>query len=204
MKRRLRKFLGKTFGKYSHNIVEQYSEDDISIFYHKYGTDKRVLNDLVALVPDKGTMVEIGSLAGFSTRIFANSFEKVISIDPYIAGYDPHDANATDVRLSLARDLFLIRFIDDTKVTQINKTSEDAAGEFEDNSLDFVYIDGDHTYESVKKDIQLWAPKVRKNSYIGGDDYKWSGVARAVSELLPNHTALNKQWIAKVDDFVTD
>jgi len=42
---------------------------------------------------------------------------------------------------------------------------------FNDHSLDFIYIDANHTYESVKQDIELWYPKVRIGGLIGGHDY---------------------------------
>lgn len=42
---------------------------------------------------------------------------------------------------------------------------------FEDNSLDFVYIDGNHAYDWVKQDIQLWWPKLKKNGLLMGHDY---------------------------------
>ncbi|MFP3344628.1 class I SAM-dependent methyltransferase, partial [Halomonas sp. SIMBA_159] len=99
--------------------------------------------------------------AGFSTRLFSLYFEKVISVDPYLADYDSGDANSNSSRLTLARDLFRIRFSDDPRVNQVNKNSEEVASEFRDNSIDLIYIDGDHTYEGVKKDIQAWISKVK-------------------------------------------
>ena len=33
---------------------------------------------------------------------------------------------------------------------------------FEDNSIDAIYIDGDHSYEGVKNDLELYYPKVKK------------------------------------------
>jgi len=72
----------------------------------------------------------------------------------------------------------------------IRKTSCRAAKEdVKDNSLDFVFLDANHTYESVREDIELWTPKVRVGGLISGHDYGgkmdkkgvW-GVSKAVHE----------------------
>ncbi|MBT5491708.1 class I SAM-dependent methyltransferase, partial [bacterium] len=38
-------------------------------------------------------------------------------------------------------------------------------------TLDFIYIDANHTYESAKEDIQLWYPKIKVGGMISGHDY---------------------------------
>ena len=52
----------------------------------------------------------------------------------------------------------------------------------DDKSIDFVYIDADHEYESVRKDIAAWHPKIRRGGIISGHDYSSSGVYKAVNE----------------------
>lgn len=49
--------------------------------------------------------------------------------------------------------------------------SKNASSIFKDESLDFVYIDANHKYEYVKKDIESWLPKVRKGGILSGHDY---------------------------------
>jgi hypothetical protein len=71
----------------------------------------------------------------------------------------------------------------------IEMNSRKAAALFEDESLDFVYIDGDHRYKGVKADIELWYPKVRKGGFFGGHDYvvaRRCGVIQAVDEYFEN------------------
>lgn len=71
--------------------------------------------------------------------------------------------------------------------------SVEAATLVEDESLDFVFIDADHSYEGCKRDIEAWSPKVRKGGMISGHDYhqvKWPGVVQAVNE------AFDKKFIA--------
>lgn len=76
--------------------------------------------------------------------------------------------------------------------TIIKKPSAEAAKEFTDGSLDFVYIDAAHDYENVKIDINAWAPKVRVGGIIAGDDFYdfpsgKGGVMRAVTEYTSHH-----------------
>jgi len=54
-------------------------------------------------------------------------------------------------------------------------TSEQAAMVMPDNTLDFCYIDADHRYEAVKRDIELWLPKVKSGGIICGHDYVRDG-----------------------------
>ena len=46
-----------------------------------------------------------------------------------------------------------------------------AARRFADGSLDFVFIDAAHEYESASEDIEAWAPKVRRGGIVSGHDY---------------------------------
>jgi len=69
-------------------------------------------------------------------------------------------------------------------VIPIKGCSHDVASQFEDESIDFGFLDGNHTYEHLKKDIELWYPKIKKGGILAGHDYTWGGVARAVNETL--------------------
>lgn len=76
------------------------------------------------------------------------------------------------------------------------KTSLEAAGDFENESFDFVYLDANHAYEAVRDDLAAWWPKVKRGGMLAGDDYgiveeQWVdfghgrcrfGVKRAVDE----------------------
>jgi hypothetical protein len=69
-------------------------------------------------------------------------------------------------------------------------TSLNAAKQFEDNSLDFVFIDASHEYQDVKNDIIAWLPKVKQGGVLAGHDYYvnshdfFPGVKQAVNETL--------------------
>jgi hypothetical protein len=73
-------------------------------------------------------------------------------------------------------------------VNPVRMDSVSAASTYKDASLDFVFIDGAHNYESVKADIEAWLPKVKRGGFIGGHDYgndepeDINGVKKAVDE----------------------
>jgi len=85
-----------------------------------------------------------------------------------------------------------------SKVTLIRKTSEEAIKDIP-NELDFVYIDANHRYDYVKKDIELYYPKLKKGGIIGGHDFRAdTGVAKAVLEFTEKnnleHTGDGVDW----------
>lgn len=71
-------------------------------------------------------------------------------------------------------------------VTVIKSESWQAAETFQDNSVDFCYVDAGHTYDAVTRDLTAWWPKIKPGQYFGGDDYTkgWPEVCRAVQEFF--------------------
>ena len=77
----------------------------------------------------------------------------------------------------------------------IRKTSLQAAALFNDNQLDFVYIDAQHHCEAVKDDIEAWFPKVKTGGILAGHDYldgiignSEFGVKTAVDEFVKKNS----------------
>lgn len=64
-------------------------------------------------------------------------------------------------------------------------SSQRALGEFPDDSLDFVFIDAAHDFESVRADIAMWRRKVRPGGMLAGHDIEWQGLRQAVQDALP-------------------
>lgn len=61
------------------------------------------------------------------------------------------------------------------------------AAEFDDASLDIIFIDGDHSYEGCKADIEAWLPKLREGGVMAGHDYEhpqFPGVKKSVDEIF--------------------
>ena len=63
----------------------------------------------------------------------------------------------------------------------------EAAKQVEDRSLDFVFIDGDHSMLGVATDILVWQPKVKEEGWIIGHDINWPTVRAVVNKLLPGY-----------------
>jgi len=86
------------------------------------------------------------------------------------------------IDIKLREEALHLQFFD--KIELIEKSSVEAAKQFEDNSLDIVFLDADHKYKSVKEDIEAWYPKVRKGGILSGHDFRYTewGVIKAVTE----------------------
>ena len=76
----------------------------------------------------------------------------------------------------------------------IEKTSKDASNDFIDGLFDFIYIDAEHSYESVKQDLISWMPKVKNGGVIAGHDIRVDGVKKAVSEITQNFFFMGDDW----------
>lgn len=78
------------------------------------------------------------------------------------------------------------------KAKIIRKSSIEAAKDIEDKTLDFVFIDADHSYDGCKADILAWLPKIKDGGLLSGHDYKniyypCFGVEKAVDEFSENN-----------------
>jgi len=113
----------------------------------------------------KATMVELGSYAGQSTCIFSQYFEKVIAVDPWENHEEyPHD-------MGLVEEVFDKFAGCQNNIEKRKGYSVNEAKSFEDNSIDFVYVDARHEEEYVIEDIEAWLPKIKKHGFIGGHDF---------------------------------
>lgn len=81
-----------------------------------------------------------------------------------------------------------------------------AATIFPDEFFDLVYIDGDHYYEPVLRDLQAWYPKVKKGRFLAGHDYirGEEGVAQAVHEFSNKNGLEVLSWLSKGDVIADD
>ncbi len=131
------------------------------------------INDIIELIEniegDNLTLIEVGSYMGESMELFAKSgkFKKIFCVDPWL------DNDSTTTNVSYSERFFDEKLQNYSFVEKIKKTSDDAFKLFDDNSVDVVYIDAEHTPEAIKKDIKNWLPKIKNNGYITGHDWEF-------------------------------
>ena len=87
-------------------------------------------------------------------------------------------------------------------VIPCKRASVDFAKGFEDASLDFVFIDGDHSYDQVLADMRAWLPKVKDGGWLGGHDVGIPEVRQALADSggLP-FVVDNTSWLVWVKRF---
>jgi hypothetical protein len=169
---------------------------------------------LLASLPKSWKMaVEIGVWQGaYMVNMMANTNMFIMGIDPYqseLSYCDPE--TITDIFEKDSAGDNLVSF---TRYAHAQKTIVDTARELQqplnaqifraygrdmlpyigDGIVDFVYIDGDHSYEAVKEDIAGWWPKVKVGGILAGHDYdpRNAGTIQAVDEFTVHLTREKK------------
>ncbi len=142
---------------------------------------------------------EIGVLYGENAfHIMTSlSIKKLYLIDPWLgyAGLNGHGVvgNTKEAEKMLFHtEMIMAEFGD--KVEILRFLAEDAVHMIP-NDLDFIYIDGNHRYPWVIKDIKNYAPKVKLGGQVAGHDFKngEQGVRKAVEEYF-NSNYNHKRW----------
>lgn len=147
---------------------------------------------------DFSVYVELGTWKGYSISFLTNKIIESGKKNFKVYGVDLFEDTSIHLKSDTSHLSAQIPFIYDIYNEVLNRNgvrsyiedikgfSWDVSKNFEDSSVDFVFIDADHKYESVKKDIQHWWPKIKPGGIISGHDYfNPGGVKRAVDELLP-------------------
>src|SRR3989344_7498757 len=116
--------------------------------------------------------VEVGVAAGEYLEILSkhNPQMKLWGVDPWSPqkGYRDYTRSSTFDRLRQDAEKRLNRA---GNTEFLVMTSAEALGQFKDDSVDFVYIDADHSFNHVVFDIHEWLAKLRPGGIIAGHDY---------------------------------
>jgi predicted O-methyltransferase YrrM len=131
--------------------------------------------------------VEIGTLRGDSAVMWLrdNSRLHLTCIDPY----DEYNSRRSQRNLDSNYET-AVETLKPYNATIIRKTSLDVVDDFENRSIDFLYIDGNHEFDHVMQDMICWIPKVKESGIVAIHDYCvfwWSGVMTAVNAFVSAH-----------------
>jgi len=135
---------------------------------------------------------EIGVATGNHAKQILSflNIKQLVLVDPWKIYVDSYGITVDKTELENTYKKTLNKFSNNNKVRIIRDYSVNAAKMFDDEYFDFVYIDGDHSYEAVIKDLDSWYPKLKKYGVMCGDDYgkaSGKGVIKAVSEFAFMH-----------------
>ena len=150
--------------------------------YGMYPYLKRAGEDLLG--------IEIGVLKGENISLLLDlcpNIKRIYGIDPYLEHTDNgfHRSHEAMKRYEKIARENLNGYRD--RVSIFEKSSNDAVSEFEEGSLDFVLLDGDHSYDGIMQDLINYSPKIKKNGYIFVHDCHLECVRNAM------HDFRNKQ-----------
>lgn len=137
--------------------------------------------DLLNSLGLTGEAVEVGTAEGyFSHYLLDRWLGTLTQIDPWrildTPGFSGH-GEETDAKQE-ARYQRMVRAATkyNGRCKVLRATSEEAAPKFADGSLDFCYLDAQHDYPSIKRDLELWAPKVKPGGILAGHDWVEDGI----------------------------
>jgi predicted O-methyltransferase YrrM/GR25 family glycosyltransferase involved in LPS biosynthesis len=148
---------------------------------------------IIKKFPSGSNFVEIGSWKGKSSAFMAveiaNSYKNInlYCVDTWEGSVEHQGTEELNSLYNIFSDN--MKPLTDYHIP-LRMTSLEAAKQFENNSLDFVFIDASHEYEDVKNDINAWFPKVKNGGIIAGHDYYvtghdyFPGVKKAVNEIF--------------------
>jgi hypothetical protein len=177
------------YDQFYKNLIEIYNNGGGWGRYY-YGVFENVIKDNNFKV-----VAEVGIGYGFHAKSILDNtnVDKLFLIDPM--QYYPNDNFARDILNYGGFDL-LVKNIKihlsqyESKYTWLRQPSLTVNNsQIPDESLDAVFIDGDHSYEAVSKDLPFWFKKLKKGGWLLGDDYNsgFPGTTKAVDEFAQNN-----------------
>lgn len=149
-----------------------------------WGQFRGIFKEQINKISTTGHFVEIGTYHGKSAALMGmlirNSGKDITfdTIDMFEPGGDPTTDIQQDTEQIARANLSTLQ----DYVNIIKNDSISASEQYDDNSLDYVFIDACHKYSHVKADLNAWYPKVKPNGFIAGHDIDRPGVEAAVTE----------------------
>jgi len=165
---------------------------------HGCGNSMEFYDMLIRELPSGSSLVEVGVFYGRGLVYLAqNSNFDIWGVDQFIHAAMPYHLPGVSNDLEFYQNCR--RNLNEngaSRVSLVPFASEMAALQFSNRSLDCVFLDAAHDYDSVKADIAAWRTKVKPGGYLAGDDYidPWLGVIDAVTEAFPEHNVTGQTW----------
>ncbi len=157
------------------------------------------LNWLFETAKRMESIVEVGSWKGRSTHALLSGCKgKVTAVDTWLGSPNEVRSPTVEVPDHDVYDEFIVNVGEFPNLEVKRMTSLEAAALFPDKSVDMVFIDGNHGYESVKADIEAWLPKAKR--ILCGHDWHWHSVQEAVTERFGEPDTAETIWVVKVDE----
>jgi hypothetical protein len=160
-------------------------------------------NELITLIKTETPKIaEIGVEFGGFTDIYYRENSEIHLIDMWCTEGNDYYFSKKEGQVELGYEKVLSKYKDKTNVKLIKMKSSEASKLYDDEYFDWIYIDADHTYESVLEDIKMWLPKLKKGGVISGHDFDPSdddlnfslyGVEKAVKEIFGDNFKLTKE-----------
>lgn len=152
-------------------------------------------------LPSHPKCVEIGVLGGDFSKMILDILEpeKLILIDPYRYCADGGQYGSELDYLPKAYSTeeqyqgLIKRFYNEIlsgQASVIRKFSYEAEDDFPPHHFDFLYHDGSHLYDDLRRDLKGWLPKMKEGGLICGHDYREFdifGVIKAVDEFCEEY-----------------
>lgn len=146
---------------------------------------------------------EIGVCLGTTSDAFLKrvpNIKKYYAVDHYPVFIDGNVANLSKERQELIKQYaFDILSKHDNKVNFEYVDSDTFSKTIPDEHLDFIFIDGDHRYESVLRDLNNYYSKIKIGGIFAGHDYGNREVNAALRDFLKEdydkiHSLENDVW----------
>jgi len=150
--------------------------------------------ELLTLIPQNTTGAEIGVFEGEFSKLIIDAVQpqKFYMVDLFSGSMVSGDKNGNNMKtisLDESYNKLTEQYKLNDRVNVYKGKSVDFFKEIADDSLDFIYIDGDHSYEGAKVDLQNAFYKVKSGGLICGHDYtpRFQGVVDAVNEFVSKY-----------------
>lgn len=136
---------------------------------------------------DSPICCEIGVYEGiFSNRILLKCKpKKLLLIDPWeeipSSKKAKYNKQNQELRYKKVKHYFRDE-LSNEKIEILRMRSEIAKNYIKNNFIDFLYIDGDHSYDAVLNDLKNYYPKVKNGGLIAGDDIRLVEVRKALED----------------------